>query len=89
MFGLDQFNRARSNNNALRNVLTSLHERNIIDMTVVETHRPDSVPPMWATTEETTGGTPEGEGAGGAFRQLLGLKGEQQLLVVRCIGNNN
>lgn len=33
--------------------------------------------PIWAT-KETQGGTPEGEGAGGAFRQLLGLKGERQ-----------
>lgn len=41
---------------------------------LASTTRPGSVSPIWAT-KETQGGTPEGEGAGGAFRQLLGLKG--------------
>ena len=39
--------------------------------------RPGSLAPLSAEpTPETQGGTPEGEGTGGAFRQLLGLKGE-------------
>eukprot|EP00904_Undaria_pinnatifida_P013173 jgi/Undpi1/8987/HiC_scaffold_26.g11448.m1 len=38
--------------------------------------RPGSLAPLSAEpTPETQGGTPEGEGTGGAFRQLLGLKG--------------
>ena len=39
--------------------------------------RSSSVPPLSAKpTPETQGGTKEGEGAKGAFRQLVGLKGE-------------
>lgn len=40
--------------------------------------RPGSMPRLEAgvtPTPETKGGTKEGEGAGGAFRQLVGLKG--------------
>lgn len=44
----------------------------------ISSGRPGSVSPLAAKTTptpETKGGTKEGEGQGGAFRQLVGLKG--------------